>query len=672
MSNIEPAQPLTLEQEADCETTSANRLSELARMGLDCARRVAANFNADSELLQELSFHRDAIVRQGVASNPNTPTEVLLRLGAEFPAELLDNPVLSLLILENPNLVNEMPIATLRRVLRLPHVPFFLIEQAADKADHEVQLALAMNLQTPQKELERLTHSNSPEVSQAACLHVNLVGEFVGDELTEAIALLRSALDRASSLDNTYKKEYLVLAQLCTIPQPLFEHWLTSPNYFNFRENLAAASATVPELVEKLAGNSAIHIRQAVLQNPSVSIDILEALSHDSEALVRLDVIRHPKTPLHVLQQLAKDSEQGLAERANLIANSHQQISDVITALEESSLTLETKRAVAALPYNAPLSSEVFIKLAKHPYKRVREWVAKHPQTSSALLDELALDKEVGVRDTVARNPHTSLTTLLKELARSITTCHTVAYYICDAREHTPEIDDILDLLATMSTWSVEAIVQRLIQTGNVKTQQFLARRRDLPVDAIAQLAQIDDPEIQQAIAQNPSTPGHVLERLAKFENPALSKSENLAVKGRVATNRNTPSSVLEELAEHSFEHARCGAMTNPNLSPESAVKILCGKYASEFVSVSSYCRSLPPEHLSQVLNHYAQSESRFARWIALSQPQVSPEVLTKQSGSIDWLDRFAVAQNSATPLDVRQALAQDSNRLVRSAARRL
>jgi hypothetical protein len=664
MPNIEPEQPLTLEQEAVCENTSADRLRELVQMGLDLAKRVARSASADSELLQELSFHEDAIVRQGVASNPNTPTEVLLRLGAEFPSELLDNPVFSLLILENPNLVNEMSIATLRSVLRLPQVPFFLIEQAADKTDHEVQLALAMNLQTPQKVLERLTHSNFPEVSQAACLHINLVGEFVGDELTEAIDLLRHALDRVSPLDNTYKNEYLVLAQLCAIPQPLFEHWLTSPNYFNFRENLAAASATAPELVEKLAGHSAVQMRQAVLRNPSVSIDILEALAHDSETLIRLDVIQNPKTPLHVLKQLAKDSERGLAERANLIVKRHQQISDVIAALEEPSLTLETKRAVAALPYNAPVSSEVLIKLAKHPYKRVREWVAQHPQTSSALLDELALDKEVGVRDTVAKNPNTSLQTLLKELARSITTCHTVAYCICDTREHTPEADDILDLLATMSTWSVEAIVQRLIQMGNLKTKQFLARRRDLPVEAIAQLAQIEDSEVQQAIAQNPNAPVQVLEHLAK--------SENLAVKGQVATNINAPSSVLEELAEHSFKQVRCGAMTNPNLSPESAVKILCGKYASEFVSVSSYCRSLSSEHLSQIFNHYAQSESRFARWIALSQPQVSPEILEKQSRSIDWLDRFAVAQNLATPLDVRQLLAQDSNHLVRAAARRL
>lgn len=664
MPNIEPGQLFTFE-EAACENTSADRLRELAQMGLDFARRVARNASADSELLQELSFHRDAIVRQGVTSNPNTPTGVLLQLGAEFPADLLDNPVFSLLILENPNLVNEMPIATLRSVLRLPHVPFFFIEQAADKADHEVQLALAMNLQTPQKVLERLTHSNSPEVSQAACLHVNLVGEFVGDELTEAIALLRPALDRVSPTENIHRNEYLVLAQLCAVPQPLFEHWLTSPNYFNFRENLAAASATAPELMETLAGNSAIQIRQAVLRNPSVSVKILEALAQDSEERVRIEVIRHPKTPLHVLKQLAKDTDRFLAKQANLLIEQQQQTSDVIAALEKHLINLELKRAVAALlPQNVALSSDVLINLSKHPYKGVREWVAKHPQTPLELLGELALDEEFRVRATVAGNLNTSLKTLLKELARSTKTCHTVAYLICGTSQDTPEKEDMLDLLATLSTWSVEAIVQQLIQMGHLKTQQFLARRRDLPIEAIEQLAQINDVEVQQAIAQNPNTPGHVLKRLAK--------SENLAIKGQVATNMNTPNSVLEELADHPLKQIRHGAMTNLNLSPESAAKILCGKYASEFVSVSSLCRSLSPEHLSQVFNHCAQSESRFARWIALSQPQVSPEMLEKQSRSIDWLDRFAIAQNSTTPLEVRRSLAQDSNRLVRSAARRL
>ena len=48
-----------------------------------------------------------------LATNPNTPTEVLLNLGAEFPEQLLDNPVFFLLLLENLNLVEQMPVTTL-------------------------------------------------------------------------------------------------------------------------------------------------------------------------------------------------------------------------------------------------------------------------------------------------------------------------------------------------------------------------------------------------------------------------------------------------------------------------------------------------------------------------------------------------------------------------------
>ncbi len=101
----------TLEQQALDKTTPPEKLCQLAKQSPELARLVAKNESADSELLQELAFSSDNITREGVATNPNTPTEVLLKLGAEFPRQLLDNPVFSLLLLENPKLVEEIPIA---------------------------------------------------------------------------------------------------------------------------------------------------------------------------------------------------------------------------------------------------------------------------------------------------------------------------------------------------------------------------------------------------------------------------------------------------------------------------------------------------------------------------------------------------------------------------------
>lgn len=57
------------------------------------------------------------------------------------------------MLLENPNLVAEIPLPTLRSILKLDNVPQFILEQAAHKADVEVQLALANNIQTSGKTL---------------------------------------------------------------------------------------------------------------------------------------------------------------------------------------------------------------------------------------------------------------------------------------------------------------------------------------------------------------------------------------------------------------------------------------------------------------------------------------------------------------------------------------
>ena len=97
MAHRKAAKPPTAEKEASLETTSPERLRELAEQNVKLARIVA--------------------------SNPNTPRETLLELGTEFPEELLKNPVFDLLLLENPNLLAQMPESTLKSLVKLEIMP---------------------------------------------------------------------------------------------------------------------------------------------------------------------------------------------------------------------------------------------------------------------------------------------------------------------------------------------------------------------------------------------------------------------------------------------------------------------------------------------------------------------------------------------------------------------
>ena len=99
---------------------------------------AAANENTPPERLRELARNSDALVRQKVAMNSNTPTEVLLDLGAEFPNELIDNSVFDLLVLENLNLAKEIPEETLESILETKRkVPIFCSRERQNFANME-------------------------------------------------------------------------------------------------------------------------------------------------------------------------------------------------------------------------------------------------------------------------------------------------------------------------------------------------------------------------------------------------------------------------------------------------------------------------------------------------------------------------------------------------------
>lgn len=68
-------------------------------------RQLAQDETTSSEILANLANSEDTQTRKYVASNPNTPIEILLNICFEFPKEVIKNPVIPLLLIENPNLL---------------------------------------------------------------------------------------------------------------------------------------------------------------------------------------------------------------------------------------------------------------------------------------------------------------------------------------------------------------------------------------------------------------------------------------------------------------------------------------------------------------------------------------------------------------------------------------
>ncbi len=169
---MSPAKPrkLTPRQEASAADTSTERLKTLAA-DPKLARLVAANPSAPTELLLELSHNDDKSVRKACTSNANTPVEALLKLGAQFPEQLLENPVFDLLLLAHPGLFEELPTSTLNSLLKRDQVPVELIRWAWKHGGESTDYSLLMNPNIPADVVEDMCKVKDPEFRMAAELH---------------------------------------------------------------------------------------------------------------------------------------------------------------------------------------------------------------------------------------------------------------------------------------------------------------------------------------------------------------------------------------------------------------------------------------------------------------------------------------------------------------------
>ncbi len=674
------------------ENTEIQQSISVLKTNVTQAQIVAADPSAEPELLRFLALFTDQKTRQAVAGNPNTPADVLLQLGAEFPSQLLDNPIFPLLLLENLNLVAEIPLPTLRSILRQENIPEYILEQVADQLDLEVQLALANNVKTPKGVLNRLTQSKHSQVVESARLHINVAGELT-DKYQQRIKEVILGISTSAYKVDTHS--LAVLAQVCPIPEFIIEHWVKNSRYYNsLCRELADSPATFPSILKHLANHTDAIIRMRVAQNAHIPVetirklaseqgaegtqvflarnlstpsDVLESLSKDKWEKVRISVATHPNTPPTVLKDLANDTDRDVVQTAAWVIKEQQEKYTAEGVRKNpktpthvlEKLAKKHPRTICEHP-NTPL--ELLLEFSKSDNSQIRGFVAENPRTPIIILEQLAYDDSTEVRWNVAQNPNTPLIPLFKQLARDAWVSYTIAYQMSTRKYDGSDGDSILDILAEESTSSLETILQRLVRDGGEAAHLFLARRIDLPADILALLAEATEVKVRETAAQNLNTPISALEKLARDPN---SKTQIHA-----AANINISPEILEELAVNTLSHVREKAMVNPSLPKEAVERILCGEYANEYLKLNPDFLSHHPDSKALVINYYAMSESPWVSFIALNQPQISQELLQEKSLSISWLERLAVAQNSQTVREILNQLAKDSNQLVRAAAK--
>lgn len=241
-----------LVKEVTSDNVSFERLQELSQHNIDLARVIADNPASPPELLRTMARRRDKALLENVTANPNTPTEVLFKLGKRFPEQFLKNPILSLLLLENPNFFREMPLNILYSLRD------YILEQCY-----------------------------CASTTQKVETHNGLAPDFVLQQLIKHQDLsLR-----------------FCIAKHPNTPLNLLEQLATDK--CNHHRYGVALNLNAPlHLLERLAEDKSNYVRNCVAKNPHISMELILKLANDPDIDVNEAIIYNPQAPKQTIDTL--------------------------------------------------------------------------------------------------------------------------------------------------------------------------------------------------------------------------------------------------------------------------------------------------------------------------------------------------------------------------------
>ncbi len=327
------------------ENTTGERLQELAQKSMELARLVADNPITPPELLKNMARRRDKTILANLTANPNTPTEVLFKLGKRFPEHFLKNPIFSLLLLENPNFFNEMPLKALEKLQeyvlnRLSNsdvvqnseglTPDFVLQQLVKHKDTSIRCSIARHPHAPVSLLEQLTSDSSDYVRHNVAINMStpvyLLEKLASDTDTYVrynVAKNPSTplyiLERFANENNYNVNEGIVYNPQS--PTYLIDIVLGKLEQRQYGEYTLAEIARTCEstyVLEKLAISNIRRVRNCVAENAKAPAEILEQMSQslNEHWLVLRGIARNRNTPVEILKQIVGDRRKSIRAAA--------------------------------------------------------------------------------------------------------------------------------------------------------------------------------------------------------------------------------------------------------------------------------------------------------------------------------------------------------------------
>ena len=410
----------------------------------------------------------------------------------------------------------------------------------------------------------------------------------------------------------------------------------------------AANPATSKARLKKLAGTS-VELARLVAKNPSTAADYLEELSGSSDKSVRSNIAGNPSSPVAAVMAVGSQfPEQMLLNPSfDLYLLSEPRL---LEGIGVSALRALLKRDFCPVSF--------FSYAARQDDEATQLAVLVNPNVPRAVVEKLCASKYPRVTEAASSHRVFSSdakpsqhkwqtafeTGLINELANveTVSAVHKSLAFLLLSDE------PALQQLSEAELWVIRTAWSSRERADHVRSQDVRAEIASNPstplplkISLLEALAKDKEEGVRRNVADNPSTPVSVLE--------ALAKDKDSYVRRNVASNPFTPGSVLEALA---LEPALTDNAHRSNV--ESALGKASTSLELRTELMKKVCAGLKPS---------------YARTLVLTLPDCPASALTKCGKSSLWLERCAVAQNTATPHKLAGELKKDKHSAVSAAA---
>ncbi|MGG6270803.1 hypothetical protein ACQ4M3_40300 [Leptolyngbya sp. AN03gr2] len=347
-------------------------MSEFLNPEFEARFTLAQAETTPPEVLAKLAIDNHAKIRRAVALNPSTPIESLLKLGEEFPNEIIENPVFFLLLLEDPE--SQFVRISLARSTTTDEEKLI---QLFEEDDQDIRCAVVQNPNAPLSLLVRFVQE---------CYQRYDDGSGTAKKVDRILRGFIQNPDTAASI-----LEELAYLSDSNFTEAILQHPNVSETAIAIIHAMRGQRGIPSAILDRLVNHQNHYVRYIILAHPDLTPEHLLKLAEDTGLYWDL-LDRRETLPTLVIDRIAEKTFEILMSSARTI-HAAEMIVLWIARHRNTSIAL-----LQAFAFNQP--DHLFQRWGEQQFQNFRAAVARNPSTPTLILRKLSRDPKAEVRDT--------------------------------------------------------------------------------------------------------------------------------------------------------------------------------------------------------------------------------------------------------------------------------